>query len=224
MSQNPYLKHSLILPVTFAVLILLIKIYESLSGFSLAFLGILPRKIDHFYGIFLFPVLHGDWGHLFSNILPIVVMGTAINYFYRPVATKVFTIIYILHGVLVWVFARQVVHIGASGLVYGFAAFLLFSGIIRKNRRLMALSMLVLFLYGGMIWGVLPIREGVSWEGHLFGAISGIFCAWFFRKEGPQREKYSWEEEEEDQEQPHMRLWDYSRNFPPPHYPGEGHE
>ena len=102
----------------------------------------------------------------------------------------------------VWAAARNAFHIGASGLVYGFASFIFFSGIIRKNIKLMALSLLVVFLYGSMVWGIFPIDYRISFEAHLFGSIAGLLLAIYFRKEGPQREEYEWEEEEEESPSP----------------------
>jgi membrane associated rhomboid family serine protease len=121
------------------------------------------------------------------------------------VAARVWGIIYILTGSLVWIFGRQSEHIGASGLIYGFAAFLFFGGIFRKNTRLLAISLLVLVYYGGIIWGVLPLDPRISWEGHLFGALSGIFAAYIFKNRGPKPKKYEWENEiEQDDGLPHI--------------------
>ena len=158
-------------------------------------LGILPRNFIGLVGIFSSPMIHGSFSHLISNTAPLVFMGVGIFYFYPKVAYKVFTIIYIGTGILVWLFAREVYHIGASGVIYGFVSFLFFSGIFRKDNRSIALSLVVIFLYGGLIWGVLPVERGVSWESHLFGAIVGIIAAFIFRKVDPPK-KYEWEDEE----------------------------
>ena len=211
------LKQSLKLPVAFVLLLWGIHLIEVLSDEELAaFMGILPRQAEGLLGIVTFPLIHGGWGHLSSNSLPLIILGTAILFFYRPIALRSIAFIYLLHGALVFLAARPVTHIGASGLVYGFAAFLLTSGILRRERSLMALSMLVIFIYGGMIWGVLPIREGVSWEGHLFGAIAGIAAAFYYRREGPQRTPYEWEQEDN---LPETGVWDYRTHFPPPRHP-----
>ena len=145
-------------------------------------LGILPRNITGLVGIFTSPLIHGSFSHLISNTAPLIFMGLGIFYFYPKVAYKVFTIIYLGTGILVWIFAREVYHIGASGIIYGFVSFLFFSGIFRKDNRSIALALVVVFLYGGLIWGVLPVEKGVSWESHLFGAIVGIIPAFIFRK------------------------------------------
>ena len=211
------LKQSARLPVLFLLLLGFIQLIQHLSGFPLPeFMGIRPRSIEGLLGIVTFPLVHGGWEHLLSNSVPIVVLGTAIFYFYRPIALRSIGMIYLVHSLLVFLAARSVIHVGASGLIYGFASFLLVSGIYRKARALMALSMLVIFFYGSMIWGVLPIREGVSWEGHLFGALAGVYAAYHYRNEGPQREPYHWEEEDD---LPETGVWDYHRHFPPPQHP-----
>ena len=102
-----------------------------------------------------------------------------------------------MSGVWMWIAARNGNHIGFSGVIYALAAFIFFSGVFRKHFRLMSLSLVVVFLYGSMVWGVLPIQPGISWEGHLFGALAGVILAFYYRGEGPQRPKYSWELEEE---------------------------
>lgn len=213
------LKQSARLPFLFLLLVGLVQVVQVITDFHLAnVMGIHPRTIEGLLGIITFPLIHGGWDHLFSNSVPLVVLGTAIFYFYRPIALRSIGMIYLSHSIMVFIAARSVIHIGASGLVYGFAAFLLTSGIFRKERALMALSMLVIFLYGGMIWGVLPIREGVSWEGHLFGALAGVLTAYHYRNEGPQRQPYAWEEEDD---LPERGVWDYRHHFPPPRHPDQ---
>ncbi len=148
-------------------------------------------------GIFTSPLIHGGFSHLISNTAPLIFMGLGIFYFYPKAAYKVFAIIYFGTGILVWIFAREVYHIGASGIIYGFVSFLFFSGIFRKDNRSIALALIVVFLYGGLIWGVLPVEKGVSWESHLFGGIVGILAAFIFRKVDPPK-KYEWEDEESE--------------------------
>jgi membrane associated rhomboid family serine protease len=119
-------------------------------------------------------------------------------YFYRPIAFSVFFWIYVMTGVWLWAAGREAYHIGASGLIYGFSSFLFFSGIFRKERTLMVLSLLVTFLYGGLVWGILPLSPQISWEAHLLGSLAGFITAFYFRKEGPQAKKYDWEEEKDE--------------------------
>jgi membrane associated rhomboid family serine protease len=107
----------------------------------------------------------------------LVVLSSALFYFYRPVAAKVFGLIWITTGICVWIAGRHAYHIGASGIIYGLASFLFFSGIFRRNIKLMAISLLIIFLYGSMIWGVFPFVAEISWESHLFGGLSGLAFA-----------------------------------------------
>ncbi len=160
-------------------------------------LGVLPRNLSGLLGIFTSPLIHSGFPHLISNTAPLIFMGFGIYYFYPKVAYKVFAVIYLGTGILVWIFGREVYHIGASGIIYGFVSFLFFSGVFRKDNRSIALGLIVIFLYGGLIWGVLPVEQGVSWESHLSGAVVGIIAAFTFRKVDPPK-KYDWEDEESD--------------------------
>ena len=118
-------------------------------------------------------------------------------YFYKKIGVQIFLWLYFTTGIWLWAIGRPSFHIGASGLVYALASFIFFSGLIKKHTKLSAASLLVIFLYGSMIWGVLPIYKGVSWEGHLSGFLAGILLAIFYRNEGPKPKKYQWEIEEE---------------------------
>ncbi|CAN5510290.1 rhomboid family intramembrane serine protease [soil metagenome] len=190
---------SFVPPLIFVGLLWLVKGIEMYFHIELHHFGIFPRDLSSLKGILTMPFIHDDFKHLFSNTLPLVVMGAMLIYFYRAISTKVFLWIWLLHTVWLWIGGRPAWHIGASGIVYGLASFLLFSGVLRKDIRLMALSMLVIFLYGGMIWGMFPIFYGMSWEAHLFGAMSGFLLAWVYREEGPQRKVYDWESEPEEE-------------------------
>ena len=180
----------------------LVKITEVLFDIDLSGFGIYPLTARGLQGILFSPFIHADFAHLFNNSLPLFFLATAVFYFYSEVAFKVFGWTYILTGILVWLAGREAYHIGASGLVYGLASFLFFSGIIRHYYRLIALSLLVVFLYGSMVWGMLPeFYKNVSWESHMLGFFSGIVLSIWFRNEGPQRPVYEWmNEEEEDDE------------------------
>ncbi len=187
----------LIIPLTFPILLWVIYVVTYLFDIYPYKLGILPRNLGGLVGIFTSPLIHAGFSHLVSNTAPLIFMGLGIFYFYPKVAYKVFTIIYLGTGILVWIFAREVYHIGASGIIYGFVSFLFFSGIFRKDNRSIALALIVILFYGGLIWGVLPVEKGVSWESHLFGAIAGIIAAFIFRKIDPPK-KYDWEDEKSD--------------------------
>ena len=190
---------NLIYPAAFVMLLWLVKIIETSFGINFISFGLLPRKISGLIGILTAPLIHADFYHLLSNSLPLFLLGFGISYSYPTSSKKLFIGLYILHGLLVWVFARQAYHIGASGLVYGFVSFLFFSGIIRRDNRSIALALIVTLFYGGLTWGVLPIKAEISWEAHLFGSLIGIMFAFIFRQADP-APKYDWEDEEVNQQ------------------------
>ena len=140
--------------------------------------GIIPRTPWGLVGILTSPFLHGGIRHLISNTIPLIVLLIILNYFYQQKALSVIAFTIIIGGLFVWIFARNANHIGASGLIYGLAAFLIANGFIEKKFVPLLISIGVILLYGGLIWGVFPSTYGrVSWESHLFGAIAGILIA-----------------------------------------------
>jgi membrane associated rhomboid family serine protease len=184
---------SMIIPGIFVFMMWLVRIIETLFATDLSILGIYPLTIKGLPGILLSPFIHENFKHLFNNSLPLFFLATGVFYFYSEVALKVSFWIYIMSGLFVWIAGREAWHIGASGLIYGFASFLFFSGIIRKYYRLVALSLLVVFLYGSMVWGMIPeFYKNVSWESHMLGFVSGIIMAVWYRNEGPQQPVYDW--------------------------------
>jgi len=190
---------SMIIPGIFVVIMWLVKDVELLFGIDLSDFGIFPLSARGLPGILFSPFIHADFGHLFNNSLPLFFLGIALFYFYSDVALKVFTWTYVLTGLLVWFAGRAAWHIGASGLIYGLASFLFFSGIIRKHFRLIALSLLIVFLYGSMVWGLFPgVYKNVSWESHMLGFFSGVVLSVWFRNQGPQEPVYEWLDEEDD--------------------------
>ncbi len=192
---------SMVIPFMFIFLIWLVKIVEILFGLDFSDFGIYPLSVRGLPGILFSPVIHADFSHLFNNSIPLLFLGTALFYFYSDIALKIFSVIYFLTGLLVWIAGRDAWHIGASGLVYGLASFLFFSGIIRRYFRLIALSLLVVFLYGSMVWGLFPgIYKNISWESHMLGFFSGTMLAVWYRKEGPQEPVPEWLDDEEDGE------------------------
>lgn len=191
---------SMLLPGVFVFIMWLVKIIEVLFDLDLSNFGIYPLSLEGLPGILFSPFIHANFGHLFNNSLPLFFLGTALFYFYSEIAIRVSLWTYLLTGTLVWFAGRNAWHIGASGLIYGFASFLFFSGIIRKYFRLVALSLLIVFLYGSMVWGIFPnIYREVSWESHMLGFISGIVLAVWYRKEGPQQPVYEWLDEEDEE-------------------------
>jgi membrane associated rhomboid family serine protease len=160
--------------------------------------GIYPRSFSGSKGVLFAPLIHGSIEHLFNNSFPILILGTALLYYYGRLGIKVFVIIYLLTGMLVWISGRESFHIGASGLVYALAGFLFLSGLLRKEKKLMALSLLVTFMYGSLFWGIFPVKEHISWESHFWGGVVGFVLAWYYRKEGPQRVKFEWKEDDDE--------------------------
>lgn len=195
------LRLSMLIPGIFVFLMWLVKVCEILFEMDLTRLGIFPFEVRGLAGIMFSPFIHSDFRHLFNNTLPLFFLWTALFYFYSEIAVKVSLWTWLLTGLSVWLAGRPAWHIGASGLIYGFASFLFFSGIIRKYFRLVALSLLIVFLYGSMVWGIFPdIYQGVSWESHMLGFISGIILSIVYRKEGPQEPLIEWPDEEEEGE------------------------
>jgi membrane associated rhomboid family serine protease len=189
---------NLIIPGIFVFILWMVKITEILFNIDLSGYGIYPLTARGLPGVLFSPFIHADFGHLFNNTLPLFFLGVALFYFYSEVAIRVFAWTYLITGLLVWVAGRDAWHIGASGLVYGLASFLFFSGIIRRHFRLIALSLLIVFLYGSMVWGIFPgTYKNVSWESHMLGFFTGIFLAVVYRNKGPQRPVFEWMEKDE---------------------------
>jgi len=162
--------------------------------------GVFPRRIENLWGVFTLVFVHADWSHLANNVISFVVLGSLLYYFYKELATKVMVISYFFSGLILWFIGRDSWHIGASGLIYSLAFFLFFSGFIRKYVPLIAISLVVAFIYGSMVWHIFPWQnqDPISWEGHLAGGIIGFGLSIFYRNEGPQKPVKIWEEELDD--------------------------
>jgi membrane associated rhomboid family serine protease len=188
----------LLTPLLFPIVLWAVHLLSLLFNEDLSKLGLLPRNLVGLLGIFTSPLIHADFSHLISNTIPLIILGWIIFSFYPKVSYILFLFIYFVTGLLVWIFARQVFHIGASGVVYGFVSFLFFSGIFRRDNTSIALALVITFLYGGLVWGMIPGWKGISWESHLFGAITGLLAAYLFRKIDPPKKKYDWEDDPDD--------------------------
>lgn len=195
-------KYSLILPLIFVGILWLVKLTENLLNLDFTTFGILPLHREGLPGILLSPFIHGSYEHLMSNSIPFLILTFALLYFYRQLAYRIFFLIYILSGICVWLGGRESWHIGASGIVYGLASFLFFSGAFRKDANLLTIGIIVVFLYGSMFWGIFPIKPEISWESHLWGSASGLMLAFYYRHQGPVRPKASWENEPEEEDDP----------------------
>lgn len=176
--------------------------------------GIYPRSLSGLRGIVLSPFIHSSAEHLYNNSIPLAVLLAALFYFYKKIAWKLLIFGAIGAGLFTWGIGRASYHIGASGIIYLLASFIFFKGIFTKYYRLVALSLIVVFIYGSMLWYIFPIEEGISWEGHLGGFIFGLVLAYFLKAPIPPVKKYRWEEENFDgREDPFLKHFDEEGNF-----------
>ncbi len=186
----------IIYPLLFLLVIVGVFWLESRFNLNFNYLGIYPREIKGLQGILFGPFIHGDVKHLFNNSIPLIVLSTALFYFYRSIRWKVLFFGLLLTGLLTWIIGRPSLHIGASGVIYMLTAFLMFKGIFSKQYQLTALSFMVIFLYGSFIWYIFPTDPKVSWEGHLSGFLVGILFAIIFKKNPITNKKYVWEKDD----------------------------
>ncbi|MFD2530624.1 rhomboid family intramembrane serine protease [Polaribacter marinaquae] len=206
------------IPVLYVIAIWVIYWIEIKFNFNFNKFGILPRNFQGLRGVFFTHFIHSDTKHLFNNSIPLFVLLLSLFYFYRDIGLKILIYGGVLSGALTWIIARESYHIGASGIVYLLFSFVFFSGIIRKHYRLVALSLIIIFLYGSMIWYVLPIKEGMSWEGHLSGFIMGFLFSIIYRKKGIVKKEYQFSKTEFD------TYFDEEGNYIPPELNSEVEE
>jgi membrane associated rhomboid family serine protease len=193
-------RRAVITAVVFIVILWVIKLADIGLSLHLHHLGVYPREPGGLAGVLLAPLIHGSWGHLISNSSVLFVLGIALLYGYPRSAASVLLLVYLGSGLGVWLFARSSYHFGASGLTHGLMFFIFVSGILRRDRLSIALSMIVFFLYGGMVWTVFPQQPGISYESHFFGALTGVVAAFLFRHNDPLPpvKKYDWEDQDPD--------------------------
>jgi len=201
---NNKLRKSLLLATTFIALLWVIELLDRSFGLELYRLGVFPGKLQGLWGILFAPLIHGSWSHLASNSFTLLLLGTALLYGYPRAARQVLLLIYILSGIGVWLFARNSYHFGASGLTHGMMFFIFTTGILRGDRFSIALSLIVFFLFGGMVWTVFPQEPGISYESHFFGAAAGVLAAFLFRDRDPRpsEKTYEWEGEDDSADDP----------------------
>ncbi len=181
MSKSGYLTPSL-----YCLLIIAIFVCQHFMPELALDWAILPLNPAYLKGIVTAVFIHANIEHLSSNILPFAVCIFGLFYFYRDIALKVTFIAHIVTGALIWLLARPVFHVGASGLVYALVLFILISAILKKNKKLIVFAFIVLSFQGGLIWGLVPQNTQISWESHLFGALTGTALAFIFKNQGPQ--------------------------------------
>src|SRR5258708_2585373 len=160
--------------LAFVALLWLIQLFNWTLDLELQRFGVRPREWQGLPGILLAPLLHGDFMHLLANSMPLLVLGTVLLHLYPAAAVRVLLAVYLGPGIAVWLFARDSVHIGASGMAYGLVGYILVAGLIRRDRRAIAASLLVCFMYGALVWGVLPFHPCGSWATHLAGALNAV--------------------------------------------------
>ena len=201
-------------PLLFVLTIWIVFWIEVRFGVNFNPFGVYPRKLSGLWGVFFSPFIHSGIRHLFNNTIPLLVLSIALFYFYRSISWKILGYGLLLTGLITWLIARPAYHIGASGIIYLLASFLFFKGVFSKHYRLVALSLIVVFLYGGLLWYVTPIDPEVSWEGHLSGLIVGLLFAFIFKKNIAKAPKYVWEHPDYDEEEDEfMRHFDENGNF-----------
>lgn len=213
--EDPYFSNDVVLfPLAFVFVMWVVFWVESKFHLNFNNFGVYPLTISGLKGILFGPFIHGNVEHIFNNSIPIFVLTAALFYFYRSLRWQVLIYGILLTGLATWLIGRPANHIGASGVVYMLAAFLFFKGILSKQYQLTALSLVVVFLYGSLLWYLFPIDPKISWEGHASGFIVGIIFALIFRKNTMPIKKFEWQREDYDpEEDPFMNHFDADGNF-----------
>jgi len=200
MNKNTPLRNSIFTATAFVALIWWLKICEIMFGWNLYSLGIYPLNPNGLIGVLTAPLIHGSWSHISGNTLPLLLLGSILIYGYPKSRWWTLSIIWLISGMGVWLFARETHHIGASGLTHGMFFYLFFNGIFRRDKRSIVLLMIAFFMYGSMLLTIFPREPGISYEYHFFGALGGTLCAFIFKQWDPKLKeaKYSWEQQTGD--------------------------
>lgn len=204
--EKRIVRHSLFVSGSFIVVLWLVKLFEIEFQFDFSIWGILPLTVRGLRGILFSPLIHANLEHLIANTLPLFILTFSLFFFYRKYSYTIFVFIYLFSGLFVWLGGREALHIGASGVIYGLAAFLFISGIISFNIRLLTISLVVSLVYGGMFWGIFPIKPEISWESHLWGGISGLVLAILYRKSAPSDRVEEKDDDVDDENRPETEI------------------
>lgn len=201
-------------PIVFVLSIWIVFWLEISFGFRFTKWGVLPLKIEGLKGILFSPFIHSSLKHLFNNSIPLFVLSISLFYFYKSIRWKVLLWGLLFTGILTWLIGRPAWHIGASGIIYMLAAFLFFKGIFSKQFQLTALALMVVFLYGSLLWYLFPINSEISWEGHLSGFIVGVVLSIVFKKNPIENKKYEWQQPDYNPDNdPFLKHFDEDGNF-----------
>ena len=217
MSESKYFKFTnsvVVAPLIGVILIWAVFWLELKFHMNLNEYGVFPRTLKGLRGVFFSPFIHGSVEHLYNNTIPLAVLTASLFYFYKKISLKVLLYGVLLSGILTWLIGRTSYHIGASGIIYVLASFTFFKGIFSKYYRLVALSLIVVFIYGSLLWYIFPIKDEISWEGHLGGFITGLLLAIFLKTETPSLKKFDWEHEDYNEEEDEfLKQFDEDGNF-----------
>ncbi|WP_339712046.1 rhomboid family intramembrane serine protease [uncultured Kriegella sp.] len=217
MSEHQYFKFTnavVLAPMTAILLIWTVFWFELRFQVNLNQFGVAPRNFVGLRGIIFSPFIHSSVEHLYNNTIPLAVLLAALFYFYRNIALRVLFLGILLSGFMTWAIGRPSYHIGASGAIYVLASFMFFKGIFSKYYRLVALSLIVVFIYGSLLWYIFPIKDDISWEGHLSGFLTGLLLAIFIKAKLPSVKKYDWELEDfNEEEDEFLQQFDEDGNF-----------
>lgn len=210
-SEAYYFLRAIIISAVTVSLLWVVFVLDDYYNHQLMQYGMKPKSLEGLIGILTMPFLHSPNGysHILNNSMAVMVLSTTLHTIYKEIAWKVTGLIWLLTGLLTFFIAKSgTLHIGISGITYGWAAFIFVSGVLRWDRKLTGVSLALVVLYGGLVWGLFPFQEGISWEGHTAGAISGILMAVYFRKAPPQPKKMVYEKLEELGIEPEEPYWD----------------
>jgi len=196
MTHNKRLSKSILYSILAITFLWCLKSAEILFGLNLSFMGLVPLDTQGMLGIITAPLVHGSLEHIFNNTFTILILASFLYYGYPNSWWKVLIFVWILSGLGVWFFARQVNHIGASGVTHGLFFFLFVASIFRRDKSSVAIMMIAFLLYGGMTMTIFPREEGISFEYHFFGALAGVVAALIWRDSDPKPavKRYEWEE------------------------------